>query len=133
MTDDETRERNRDNAQKSTGPRTPEGKAASSGNAIRHGLTAARVVLASESQEAFDSFRGELESALAPVGAVEAFLAEIAVVAAWRLRRVLPAEKGHLDSLALDEAFNQEADAPSLDNLGRYETRLFRQLTGALR
>ncbi len=41
---------NRRNAQKSTGPRTPQGKAAVSQNAVKHGLLAAHVVITSESQ-----------------------------------------------------------------------------------
>jgi hypothetical protein len=45
---------NRRNAQASTGPRTPEGKAASSANATRHGLSAAFRVLPNENQEEFD-------------------------------------------------------------------------------
>ena len=39
---------NRRNAQLSTGPKTPEGKATSSQNATQHGLTSQRVVLPDE-------------------------------------------------------------------------------------
>ncbi|MFC1737810.1 hypothetical protein ACFL1G_02025 [Planctomycetota bacterium] len=41
---------NRRNAQKSTGPRTPRGKAIVSQNAITHGLSARQAVISSESR-----------------------------------------------------------------------------------
>jgi hypothetical protein len=44
---------NRRNAQKSTGPRTPQGKAVVSQNAIKHGLFARQDVISSESQADF--------------------------------------------------------------------------------
>jgi hypothetical protein len=46
-------EANRRNAQKSTGPQTPEGKAAVSMNALRHGLRARTVVLPGKNREEF--------------------------------------------------------------------------------
>jgi hypothetical protein len=50
---------NRRNAQKSTGPKTPEGKARSSRNAIKHGLLAQQILIdddddPNEKQEDFD-------------------------------------------------------------------------------
>ena len=48
-------EANRRNAAKSTGPKTPEGKAASSRNALKHGLTATEVLLPNEDRDAYDA------------------------------------------------------------------------------
>jgi len=49
-------EANRRNAQKSTGPRTTEGKAASRGNAVKHGLTAEQIaIIPGEDAGAFNS------------------------------------------------------------------------------
>ncbi len=45
---------NRRNARKSTGPRTPEGKAVSSQNATSHGIYCRDVVLDGEDQRRFD-------------------------------------------------------------------------------
>ena len=47
-------EANRRNAQKSTGPKTPEGKSAVSMNALRHGLRARSVVLPGEDRAEFN-------------------------------------------------------------------------------
>jgi hypothetical protein len=53
-------EANRQNAQKSTGPKTPEGRAAVRLNGVKHGLTAETIVLKGESEADFtamlDSF-----------------------------------------------------------------------------
>ena len=84
---------NRQNALKSTGPRTPEGKRRVSRNALRHGLLARDLLLEGESAEEFAAFREGVLEQLAPVGAVEAMLAERVVAAAWRLRRALRMER----------------------------------------
>jgi hypothetical protein len=78
---------NRSNAQKSTGPRTPQGKATASQNAVKHGLLAEQVVIHGEDPAEFDLYREGMLAELAPERAVEAMLAERAVSLAWRLRR----------------------------------------------
>jgi len=78
---------NRHNAQKSTGPKTAEGKAASAKNAMKHGLFAQDNVVISENQAQFDALRNEMLAELAPVGAMEGMLAERIVSLTWRLRR----------------------------------------------
>mgnify|MGYP006910716063 CR=1 FL=1 len=47
-------------AQKSTGPRTSEGKAAVSQNAVKHGLLARQDIISSESQAGFDLYRDQI-------------------------------------------------------------------------
>jgi len=78
---------NRSNAQKSTGPRTAQGKATASHNAVKHGLLAEQVVIHGEDPAQFDLYRAGMLAELAPQGAVEAMLAERAVSLAWRRRR----------------------------------------------
>ena len=79
---------NRENAQKSTGPVTAEGKAVVSQNALKHGLFAVQDVVPTENQAEFDSMREQMLADLAPVGAMETLLAQRAFSLAWRLQRV---------------------------------------------
>ena len=78
---------NRQNAQKSTGPRTAEGKAIVAKNATKHGLFAQDNVVIPENQAQFDALRDEMLADLAPVGAMEVILAERIVSLTWRLKR----------------------------------------------
>ena len=78
---------NRANAQKSTGPRTPEGKAVVAQNAVQHGLLARQAVIPGEDGEEFDRYRAQMRAELAPVGLVEARLVERIVGLSWRLQR----------------------------------------------
>jgi hypothetical protein len=87
-------EANRRNARLSTGPRTEQGRRASRMNALRHGLTAQHVTVFDESEVDFRRFHRQMMRVLHPEGAMEAQLAERAVICAWRLRRVYRIETG---------------------------------------
>ena len=89
MSSDQQIAANRLNAQKSTGPRTAEGKERVASNALKHGLTGKHVVLPGEDPAEFDAFRSELIADLAPRGALEEIFAEKIVADAWRFRRAL--------------------------------------------
>ena len=79
---------NRRNARRSTGPKSAAGKAASSANALRHGLAAARaVVLPDEDADAYERLRQGVLADLAPAGALQEALAQRIVVLLWRLDR----------------------------------------------
>jgi len=78
---------NRRNSEKSTGPRTAEGKAAVAKNATKHGLFANKDVVISENQADFDAFRDDMLAELAPAGTMESILAERIVSLTWRLKR----------------------------------------------
>ena len=67
---------NKKNAQKSTGPRTAEGKAVVSKNAVKHGLFAAEAVITGEDPAEYEACRDHFLAELVPVGAVETMLAE---------------------------------------------------------
>lgn len=79
---------NRLNAQKSSGPRTAEGKAVVAQNAVKHGLLAREGLLRGEDGEEFARHREALMEELNPTGALEVILAARIVDLTWRLRRV---------------------------------------------
>ena len=76
------------NGARSRGPRTAAGKARSARNALKHGLCAHKlVVVPDEDAAAFAALEAALLAELAPVGALQAVLAQRVVSAAWRLMR----------------------------------------------
>jgi len=93
---------NRRNAQKSTGPRTIEGKAAISKNAVKHGLLTRRDVITSESQADFDLYRAQILNELDPVSPMESILAERVVTLSWRLKRAARIQNQAIDVLSAD-------------------------------
>jgi hypothetical protein len=93
---------NRANAQKSTGPRTAEGKAVAAQNAVRHGLLAKEVVVKGEDPAEFELYRDQMLEELAPAGQMESMLAHRIVGLSWRLRR---AER--LQAAAFDKVEDQ--------------------------
>ncbi len=71
---------NRQNAQKSTGPCTTEGKAVASQNSVKHGLFARQSVISSESQADFCLERDRILSELVPDSPMESMLSERIVI-----------------------------------------------------
>jgi hypothetical protein len=81
-------EASRKNGAKSRGPKTPEGKARASKNALKHGSRAEKhVVVEGECPKTFAAFEAALVDDLAPEGALQSLLAGRIVRAAWRLER----------------------------------------------
>lgn len=83
---------NRKNAQKSTGPNTPTGKAIVSKNSLKHGLLAQQLLLPDEDENQLDQFREMLTTQLDPADLLESLMVERIIAAAWRLRRLLRIE-----------------------------------------
>jgi len=83
---------NRQNAQKSTGPKTLRGKAYSRSNALKHGLFCRSLIdceaLAEDPQEYERVLKG-LREQHQPIGEVEEIEVQRIAVCFWRLRRVL--------------------------------------------
>ena len=100
MTTEKQIEANRKNAKKSTGPKTEEGKARSSQNAMKHGLTAGNIVLPGEDMDYFEQFRFGLFDELRPEGALETQLVLRLAAQQWRLQRIPAIEAGLWERLA---------------------------------
>ena len=81
-------EANRRNALKSTGPRTPQGKAAVRFNALRYGIRARTVVLPGEDRAEFEELCAALEREWRPRTRTEQFYLEQMAVAQWRFTRM---------------------------------------------
>jgi len=90
---------NRCNAQESTGPRTTEGKATVSQNAVKHGLTAQKTVIPGENLADFELYRYEMLEELDPVGPMESMLADRVVSLSWRLKRTVRIQNETIDAL----------------------------------
>src|SRR5258707_8170864 len=88
-------EANRKNAQKSTGPKTPEGRAAVRLNGLKHGLNSAILVLEGESQSDFENLLDSLEAEHQPATPTEVILVRQMAMAAWRLQRLFHMEAAH--------------------------------------
>ncbi len=88
---------NRQNAQRSTGPKTEDGKRRSSRNAFKHGLTAKFTLPSNERQRDFQEFLDAYLDRFRPADAVEAELVHTIAVSRWRLRRIANLESNFIE------------------------------------
>jgi hypothetical protein len=142
---------NRRNAQKSTGPTTPEGRAAVRLNALKHGLTSELLLPSPEERPNFDHLCEAFHTEYQPVGPTEESLFENLVAAKWRLSRARKSETGFFikRGLELDQTSEVYRDLPAngrlamivdsdsasndtLSKISRYEARLERSFYKAL-
>ena len=134
---------NRENARRSTGPRTEEGKAVVRMNAVRHGLLSSKARHSDEDKKVFESFRERLYMGLQPEGGLEELLADMVCASAWRLRRLMSVEAGLFEREYDDYISKKPAhffkiacsgqDGDTLSKLSRYEATIERGLYKALR
>ena len=83
---------NRLNAQKSTGPRTPEGKSAARFNALKHGVDAVTIVIPGEDPAAYEALAADYYERFRPQSAVEEFHVDTLIRSDWQKRRLQRAE-----------------------------------------
>jgi hypothetical protein len=119
------------NARSSTGPSSAAGKARSSRNAVKHGLTAAQPVIPPERGEEFDLLEAALKEECAPQGRLELNAFNQLVFAAWKQQCVRDLEANLLREGA--EALFDEKKAKALDRLQRYSAGASRAYSRALK
>jgi hypothetical protein len=134
-------EANRRNAKKSTGPRTPEGKARSSRNAITHGFYSRDLVIPGEFPESFEALHEGFRESFLPTDAIEESLVLQMAIAQWRIYRLVRSESAHLwrrinsGSEADDLEYSEARDLfPPADGreLANYRLgKAFGEITGA--
>src|SRR5208337_2654673 len=134
----------------SRGPKTRQGKAISSRNAVTHGLTARHALLSGEDTEKYRSLRAGLSAEFRPSTKLEHELVERSASLIWRLRRIPIFEAALLASIEesdLSDLFDFKASEKARlgetvkeflnegfsIKLGRYETSLQRQLLSLLK
>jgi hypothetical protein len=115
-------EANRRNAQKSTGPRTEEGKSKSRRNAFKHGLTGHLDVIT----PGCEAFMAGIVDTLKPADPLERQLAHSIADGYWRINRVSAIENS---IFAVDTASDP---LTSLNLLTVYEMRLHRKVKSDL-
>ncbi|MBL8295636.1 MAG: hypothetical protein JNN08_27570 [Bryobacterales bacterium] len=94
-----------------TGPNTPEGKAASSRNATRHGLTSMKPVVTETDRPEFEALEAHLRFSLAPSGFLQELTCRRILVSAWNMQRVLKLENALLEnSLGEDPLSNPDTE-----------------------
>ncbi len=114
---------NRENALRSTGPRSLEGKAACARNALKHGLRSRDVVLTGvESPTGFDELRQSFHQRFAPADSIEHSLVDRIVAAEWRLRRIRRIETAMFFDRLMDAGVEEVREDPEhADDAGSYE------------
>ena len=113
---------NRLNAQLSTGPRTPTGKAVVAGNAVKHGLTSKRIgLIPGESEADFKRLHADFHDEFSPYAAVDTMLTDRAAALAWRLQRAARMHNQAFDALLSDadcgEGVGAEVEARSAEGI----------------
>jgi len=79
---------NRANAQRSTGPRSVEGKSVSRFNALKHGVDAASITFPGESSDAYQALADAYDDQYHPANPAARFLTDTLIRADWQKNRL---------------------------------------------
>lgn len=121
------------NAVHSTGPRTPEGKARTSQNSLKHGLLANTIILPDECSEIFDAARAALIHDIQPRTYLESRCVDIMAVADWRRGRAWHLEQAQLThAVHAQEALKDPvADRENTENPSMHSALAFGRLSNS--
>ena len=95
-------EANRANAQRSTGPRSAEGKSVSRFNALKHGVDAASIALPGENPAAYQSLADAYDAQYRPGDPTGRFLVDSMIRADWQKQRLQRIESDLIRKLLAD-------------------------------
>ena len=125
------------NGSKSRGPKTSEGKAISSQTALKHGLTARKlIVTALESEDEYRKFDARMRSFYRPTNPMEALWVNRIVTSLWRVRRANYEEASRIDE---ENARNLGGEHYIIQNQAKseailnYEEKIMKQVQLAIR
>ncbi len=125
MTSEAQIKANQNNAKKSTGPNTPEGKKRSSMNAMTHGVFAQIPILPGEDVEALTSLADAINNTYQPKDAMELMLVERIIMATFRQIRLREAEaaniKINMTEERITESLNVSMQVPFLDRFTSHD------------
>ena len=85
---------NRENAKKSTGPKSLFGKSRVSGNALKHGLHSSKHVIPTESVQEYEKYRDSMFKSLDPKNAIQEEHSAQIIATGWKIRRFYSVETG---------------------------------------
>ncbi|PIR53196.1 hypothetical protein COU76_02480 [Candidatus Peregrinibacteria bacterium CG10_big_fil_rev_8_21_14_0_10_49_10] len=102
---------NKNNAAKSTGPATPEGKEVASHNALKHGILSRESVIekgdVTEDFDLYEQLRNTLFEEMQPVGLLETMLVDKLFTFYWRHYRVVLAERAIIEERVIGHSFRR--------------------------
>ena len=124
MTTEAQLKANQENAKKSTGPATLEGKKRSSQNAMTHGIFASIPILPGENEASLKALADALNQAFQPKDAMELMLVERIIIASIRQIRLREAEaaniKINMNEERIAESLNISLQVPFLERFSSH-------------